>query len=509
MSTEHQKYSIENQLDLIADYAASHGIEIVKTYIDTARSGLSVSGRPAFARLLEDAQSGAADFEIILVYDVSRWGRFQDTDESAHHEFLCKQSGVSVRYCAEEFENEGFAGGIFKVLKRAAAAEYVRELSAKTFAGQCRVLRHGFHVGGIAGYGLRRMLIDERSGSRSPLALGQQKNIKSDRVGLAPGPAHEVETVRRIFTMLVAENKSPYRIAKTLNAEGVPVMPRGIWTGTRVRKILGSERYIGNLIFNRQTQRLGTKLRPNPPEAWVRCESAFEPLVEVELFRAAQKRIEDRRRRTDAELLAALSKLHKARGRLTVKIMEEADALPHPSTYLYRFGSLSHAYALIGHPEPFGPASLRGNETYHRLFLRLPHQIAVQMRAAGAIVEQGPHRTLFRINDEFTLRVVAVPVSRHRRGSLEWRVVLKRFLRADLTLAVRLDEANRGVLDYFLLPPAKSGQVTASLGAKHYRRFRLDSLKPFLRFCSLMASGAIALTELDIFLSRISDSPKG
>jgi DNA invertase Pin-like site-specific DNA recombinase len=38
----------------------------------------------------------------VLVYDVSRWGRFQDIDESAHYEFVCKQAGIKVAYCAED-----------------------------------------------------------------------------------------------------------------------------------------------------------------------------------------------------------------------------------------------------------------------------------------------------------------------------------------------------------------------------------------------------------------------
>jgi hypothetical protein len=36
-------------------------------------------------------ESGAASFDVILVYDVSRWGRFQDADESAYYEYLCKR----------------------------------------------------------------------------------------------------------------------------------------------------------------------------------------------------------------------------------------------------------------------------------------------------------------------------------------------------------------------------------------------------------------------------------
>ena len=78
MSTEHQQYSTENQADVIREYAAARGYEIVKTYADEGKSGLSVAGRDALARLLADVQAGKVDFSAILVYDVSRWGRFQD-----------------------------------------------------------------------------------------------------------------------------------------------------------------------------------------------------------------------------------------------------------------------------------------------------------------------------------------------------------------------------------------------------------------------------------------------
>ena len=41
MSTEHQQYSTHNQADKIREYADKRGIEIVKTYADDGKSGLS------------------------------------------------------------------------------------------------------------------------------------------------------------------------------------------------------------------------------------------------------------------------------------------------------------------------------------------------------------------------------------------------------------------------------------------------------------------------------------
>src|SRR5687768_3154741 len=100
MSTDHQRYSTENQGDAIAAYAAIHGMEIVATYADEGKSGLNIGGREALQRLISDIEKGHADFEALLVYDVSRWGRFQDADESAFYEYQCRRAGVRVIYCA-------------------------------------------------------------------------------------------------------------------------------------------------------------------------------------------------------------------------------------------------------------------------------------------------------------------------------------------------------------------------------------------------------------------------
>jgi DNA invertase Pin-like site-specific DNA recombinase len=138
--TEHQKYSTENQEEALRQYAARRGIEIVRTYADQGKSGLSLDGRNALKQLIEDVQNGIADFTTILVYDISRWGRFQDADESAYCEYICKRAGISVQYSAEQFENDGSPVSIIvKGVKRAMAGEYSRELSVKVFTGQCRL----------------------------------------------------------------------------------------------------------------------------------------------------------------------------------------------------------------------------------------------------------------------------------------------------------------------------------------------------------------------------------
>jgi DNA invertase Pin-like site-specific DNA recombinase len=155
MSTDYQRYSPQNQAAAIAAYAQQQNLTIVRTYTDEGRSGLRIKNRAGLTELIDEVCSGHADFDHILVYDVSRWGRFQDIDESAHYEFLCKKNGIKVAYCAEQFDNDGsLLSSIVKNIKRVMAAEYSRELSVKVHAGQCRILvitRSEIAIGSIRG----------------------------------------------------------------------------------------------------------------------------------------------------------------------------------------------------------------------------------------------------------------------------------------------------------------------------------------------------------------------
>src|SRR5712671_4357862 len=222
MSTEHQKYSTENQAEAIRQYAARRGMEIVRTYADEGKSGLRLDGRDALKKLIDDVQKRKADFATILVYDISRWGRFQDADESAYYEYICKRAGINVQYCAEQFENDGSpVSTIVKGVKRAMAGEYSRELSAKVFAGQCRLIELGYRQGGAAGFGLRRQLIDQTGTAKEQLDRGQHKSIQTDRVILVPGPNPEIDTVRWLYKSFVTDCRDEAEIAADLNSGGV------------------------------------------------------------------------------------------------------------------------------------------------------------------------------------------------------------------------------------------------------------------------------------------------
>ena len=308
MSTEHQQYSTSNQMDVIREYAERRNLRIVREYSDEGKSGLNIQGRDSLAQMIADVQAGGADYASILVYDVSRWGRFQDADESAHYEYICRQAGVSVHYCAEQFENDGSpVSTIVKGVKRAMAGEYSRELSGKVFRGACTLIKLGYRQGGAAGYGLRRMLVDQSGERKGMLKIGEQKSIQTDRVILVAGPAEEVAVVRGIYRAFYEEGKQEAEIAVALNAKGVLTDLGRPWTRGTVHEVLTNEKYIGNNVYHRTSFKLKQKHVVNPPEEWIRADGVFEGIVEPEMFFKVRAIILARSQRlTDEEMLEKL-----------------------------------------------------------------------------------------------------------------------------------------------------------------------------------------------------------
>ncbi len=496
MSTEHQQYSTENQEDAIRQYAARRGIEIVRTYADEGKSGLSIDGRDALKLLIDDVQAGRTDFTSILVYDVSRWGRFQDADESAYYEHVCKRAGITVQYCAEQFENDGsLSATIIKGMKRAMAGEYSRELSVKVFTGQCRLIELGYRQGGAAGFGLRRMLLDERGAPKGELARGEHKSLQTDRVVLVPGPPDEVETVRRIYGMFVDGRKPEGEIAAALNAEEVPTDLGRPWTRGTVHQVLTNEKYVGNNVFNRMSFKLKKKRVRNEADMWIRKDGAFPAIVPVEKFQAARAIIAARSLRwTDTEMLERLTELLASRGELSGIIIDEMEGMPSSSAYQSRFGSLLRAYQLVGFAPNRDYRYIEINRFLRRMHPDIIGRAVAEIEALGGTVRRDSETDLLTINGEFTASIVIVRCQETQAGSHRWKIRFDAGLRPDITVAIRMAPGNREVFDYYLLPRVEMAGADLRLKEDNgifFDAFRFDTLDRFFRLtarCSIRSA---------------------
>ena len=454
MSTEHQQYSTENQADVIAEYARKRGLEVVATFTDAGKSGLRMDGREGLGTLLRLVESGRADFTSILVYDVSRWGRFQDADESAYYEYICRRAGITVHYCAEQFENDGSpVSTIVKGVKRAMAGEYSRELSAKVFKGQSKLIELGFRQGGTAGFGLRRQLIDQAGNPKQQLSLGEQKSLQTDRVILVPGPPDEQAVVQRVYRLFIDERRHESQIADTLNRQGIRKAFGGEWSRGTIHEILTNEKYIGRNVYNRVSFKLKKRRVCNPPEMWIRNDEAFDPIVAERDFFTVQGIIQARARRvSDEELLNRLKLLLEHQGKVSGVLIDEVEGMASSAVYRHRFGSLVRAYQLIGYTPERDFEFIEVNRRLRALHPELVAEVVHSLQAVGDHVRRDEHTDLITVNGAFTVSIVLARFQKTPAGSPRWTIRLDHGLAPDLTVAVRLNATNAGALDYYLLP---------------------------------------------------------
>jgi DNA invertase Pin-like site-specific DNA recombinase len=492
MSTDHQKYSTENQLEAIRRYAEQRGLEICRIYEDAGRSGLKVEGRDGLQRLMTDVQSRTSDFAAILVYDVSRWGRFQDADEGAYYEHLCSRAGIPVHYCGEQFDNDGSIGSILlKNVKRVMAGEYSRELSVKVFAGQCRLVELGFRQGGAAGYGLRRQLIDENHAPKGELQRGDRKSLQTDRVVLTLGPPEEIDQVLRIYSMFVDDGLSEQEIASRLNSDGILTDLAKPWSRSSVHQILTNEKYIGNNVFNRVSFKLKKKRVVNGRETWVRAEGVYPSVISRALFQRARSIIDARSNHySDEQLLSMLQAVLEEEGSLSGVVIDERADMPSSSAYRYRFGSLIRAYNLIGYIPERDYRYIEINRHVREAYPQVLNDIVSGFERAGGEVARNEESQLLTINRGFTVAVVIARAFATSCGSLRWRIRLDTGLLPDMTVAVRLDASNLGPLDYYIFPsldmnlPHLKLSENNPLSLDAYRFESLDFLYCLARQCS-------------------------
>ena len=485
MSTDHQQYSTHNQADVIEKYAAERGFVIEQWYSDQGKSGLNMRGRGSLTQLIGLVENGQADFEAILVYDISRWGRFQDADESAYYEFICRREGIEIHYCAEQFTNDGSpVSTIVKGVKRAMAGEYSRELSTKVFQGACRLVELGYRQGGTAGFGLRRMRVDQNGAHKGILQKGEHKSIQTDRVILVPGPASEVRVVRWMFRAFVKDGQQENEIAAELNRRGIKTDQGRRWTRSHVHGILTNEKYIGHNIYHRSAFKLKRKRRRNPEAMWIRKEDAFEPIVDPEVFFTVRGLILARSRPySDEEMLVLLRKLHAQKGTLSGIIINACEEVPSASAYAHRFGSLVRAYELIGFTPERDYAYIEINRFLRRLHPEVLEEVLTSIRGHGATIQGDGPDDLLWVNDEISFALAVARCRATESGKARWTIRLNASLKPDFTLVARMAANNQEILDYYILPQLDLHATQLKLADSNgmfLDVFRHDDLGPFV-----------------------------
>lgn len=452
MSSEHQQYSLDNQSAAIALFAAAHSRSIVRSFVDGGKTGITIKHRKGLQELIHTVESGTADFAEILVYDVSRWGRFPDSDESAYYEFLCKRAGLKVRYCAEQFENDNSTtSNLLKALKRTMAGEYSRELSVKVSAGQRRLVSMGFWQGGPAPFGMIRRIVDQNRLPKEVVGHGQWKSISTDRIVLEPGVPEAIETVRLAFDLYTKERKSRHEIADILNSSR-RLRGKHPWTLPMLQGLLTNPVYKGTFAYGRHEKRL-SGYRKVPLERWLVREHAFPAIIpEKQWSEAAALMQQEVKPLDNAEMLEGLKRLWKRKGKLNTKLINAASDLPSVPAYRYHFEGLNEAYRLIGYPIKHDLSFIRAIRLSRQLRRSVCDQVCEAVKAIGGSAEFLPVPGMLRLNSGTTMKVMVVKGWDRLGLNTVWRLLLGDVLTADIVVFARLKAPARTVLDYFVIP---------------------------------------------------------
>lgn len=492
MSTDHQQYSLHNQSEYIKDYAEKNNMEIAYTYDDAGKSGVSIIGRHSLQQLLSDVEQKKIDIQAVLFYDVSRFGRFQNSDEAAYYSFLFERNGVDLIYCSEPIPTKDFPleSSVILNIKRSSAAYHSRNLSEKVFIGQVNLIKLGYHQGGMAGYGLRRLLVDENGIAKEILGFRKRKSIQTDRVILIPGPKNEIKIVNSIYDLFIDDNMPEFIIAERLNEQNIPAENGTLWTRAKIHQILTNEKYIGNNIYNKTSSKLKSRLVKNPKNEWVRCDKAYKPIISKKKYNKAQEIIQLRSvHLTNEELLEKLKQKLESNGKLSGFIIDEDDTGPSSSVYRTRFGGLLRAYTLIGYKPEHDYSYIQINEALRSFYSGIIEDFKGEIFKSNCYIDEYKYAPMLYINDELLISVLITKCTPMKSGKLRWKVRFDNSQKADITIVIRMDSQNISPLDFYIIPKIENEYSKMCMTETNNIRldlYRFDNLDKLLQIITRM-----------------------
>ncbi|MFQ6317042.1 recombinase family protein [Citrobacter braakii] len=492
MSTDHQQYSLHNQSEYIKDYAEKNNMEIAYTYDDAGKSGVSIIGRHSLQQLLSDVEQKKIDIQAVLFYDVSRFGRFQNSDEAAYYSFLFERNGVDLIYCSEPIPTKDFPleSSVILNIKRSSAAYHSRNLSEKVFIGQVNLIKLGYHQGGMAGYGLRRLLVDENGIAKEILGFRKRKSIQTDRVILIPGPKNEIKIVNSIYDLFIDDNMPEFIIAERLNEQNIPAENGTLWTRAKIHQILTNEKYIGNNIYNKTSSKLKSRLVKNPKNEWVRCDKAYKPIISKKKYNKAQEIIQLRSvHLTNEELLEKLKQKLESNGKLSGFIIDEDDTGPSSSVYRTRFVGLLRAYTLIGYKPEHDYSYIQINEALRSFYSGIIEDFKGGILKSNCYIDEYKYAPMLYINDELLISVLITKCTPMKSGKLRWKVRFDNSQKADITIVIRMDSQNISPLDFYIIPKIENEYSKMCMTETNNIRldlYRFDNLDKLLQIITRM-----------------------
>jgi hypothetical protein len=373
------------------------------------------------------------------------------------------------------------------------AAEFSRDLSFKVFMGKARLIELGYWQGGPAGIGFRRKLIDESGHFKAILAPHEYKNLKRDRVVLAPGPDAEIRQVRRAFELYVDDKLSMTEVAQRLNASGE--LGRDRWTYCRVREILDNEKYMGNNVYYRKTARLGASETRVPKQEWIRKSGAFPAIVDPDLFRRVQaERARRSARWTNDQMLQALRDLLDREGCLTMRMIDAQPSMLSSYAYRSRFGTMLEAYTRVGYTPMYQIRRTGRPNDLDRIRSDILGELTAGFQTVHASIAEDDVAKL-TINGEWSLGIVILYCRKHPATCRIWKLYPAFWPKADIILLVRLERGCEQIKDYLAMPALDIGVLPKHISDRNSRFFEGYRINTFDCLYSIAQRSTVGVTS--------------
>ena len=285
--------SITNQKEIIEYFLKKEeNIEIIDYYQDDGYSGTTFN-RPDFKRMFNALVNG--DINTIIVKDLSRFGRnYIEVGNYIEQIFpLYNTRFIAVNDNIDSFKDPKSVNNIIVPFKNLMNDEYARDISNKVRSVLMTKSLNGEWVGGTCPYGYKKnpdnihqLIIDEEE---APVV---RKIFKMALDGFGHIKIARFLNDNGILCRKEVQRRKKYKLS--MNAEEVEAKYN--WSTSTIGKMVTSEIYIGNLVWNRTGSVSYKDHRQiyKPKSEWVIVEGTHEGIISVEDFNKIQETIKER-----------------------------------------------------------------------------------------------------------------------------------------------------------------------------------------------------------------------
>lgn len=279
VSTEHeaQMYALDNQIDWYNDILDRHPTwTLIEKYIDRGITGTSAKKRPAFMKMIEDAENG--DFDLIITREVSRFAR--NTVDTLQYTRRLKKYDVEVYFVEDNIFTYDPDGELRLTIMATLAQDESRKISLRCKAGQRTSMEKGvfFQNGSVLGYDYNKV---------------------TRELTINPEQAETVKMIFDLYNSGLGVRKIQWELEKAgrKTAKGST-----LWSASVIGRTLRNKLYAGYLVWYKQyvpdfleQKKINNPGVENGGKEQFEVLGSHEPIVTLEEWESAQARLNARK----------------------------------------------------------------------------------------------------------------------------------------------------------------------------------------------------------------------